>query len=164
MKVPDIKAVFEKLNIDVNSLGDENIRQAIVLLYNLVEDLSTTIRELQEENQRLRDENNRLKGEQPRPNIRTGKGGGREQGNISSEAERKDADKPSRKPRGSKIEKIKIDRIEICPVDRSILPEDAEFKGYDPVIVQDLKIEIFHSQCTRITYQAPPDYLFDMAA
>jgi hypothetical protein len=54
MKVPDIKAVFEKLNIDVNSLGDENIRQAIVLLYNLIEDLSATIRELQEENQRLR--------------------------------------------------------------------------------------------------------------
>ena len=141
MKVADIQAVFEKLNIDVNSLGDENIRQAIMLLYNLVEDLSSTIRELQEENQRLRDENNKLKGEQPKPDIRPGKGGGRDQGNVSSEAERKDADKASRKPRGSKIGKIKIDRIEVCPVDQRILPEDAEFKGYDPVIVQDLKIE-----------------------
>jgi regulator of replication initiation timing len=169
MKVPDIKAVFEKLNIDVNSLGDENIRQAIILLYNLVEDLSSTIRELQEENQRLRDENNRLKGEQPKPNIRPSKGGGREQGNISSEAERKDADKPSRNPRGSKIEKIKIDRIEICPVDRSILPEDAEFKGYDPVIVQDLKIgtdniefrkEMFYSESQKKSYrgQLPAGY------
>jgi len=169
MKVPDIKAVFEKLNIDVNSLGDENIRQAIMLLYNLVEDLSSTIRELQEENQRLRDENNRLKGEQPKPNIRPGKGGGREQGNISSEAERKDADKPSRKPRGSKIGKIKIDRIEVCPVDRSILPEDAEFKGYDPVVVQDLKIEtdnvefrkeVFYSESQKKSYrgQLPAGY------
>jgi regulator of replication initiation timing len=139
-------------------------RQAIVLLYNLIEDLSATIRELQEENQRLRDENNKLKGEQPKPNIRPSKGGGREQGNVSSEAERKDADKPTPKPRGSKKEKVKVDRTEICKVDRGILPEDAEFKGYESVIVQDLKIEIFHSQCTHITYQAPPDYLFDMAA
>jgi len=169
MKAPDIKAVFEKLNIDVNSLGDENIRQAIVLLYNLIEDLSTTIRELQEENQRLRDENNRLKGEQPKPNIRPSKGGGREQGNVSSEAERKDIDKPPLKPRGSKIEKIKIDRTEICRVDRSILPEDAEFKGYDTVIVQDLKIEtdniefkkeMFYSESQQKSYrgQLPAGY------
>jgi regulator of replication initiation timing len=114
MKVPDIKAVFEKLNIDVNSLGDENISRAIMLLYNLVEDLSSTIRELQEENQRLRDENRRLKGEQPKPNIRPNKDGGRGQGNVSSEAERKEADEPSRKPRESKIEKINVDRVEIC--------------------------------------------------
>ncbi len=100
MNVPDIKAVFEKLNIDVNSLEDENISRAILLLYNLIEDLSTTIRELQEENQRLRDEISTLKGEQPKPNIMPSKGGGREQGNVSSEAERKDADKPSCKPRG----------------------------------------------------------------
>jgi regulator of replication initiation timing len=141
MKVPDIKAVFEKLNIDVNSLGDENISRAIMLLYNLVEDLSSTIRELQEENQRLRDENSRLKGEQPKPNIRPNKDRGRGQGNVSSEAERKEADEPSRKPRESKIEKINVDRVEICRVDRSILPEDAEFKGHESVIVQDLKIE-----------------------
>ena len=63
MKVPDIKAVFERLNIDVNSLGDENIRRAIELLYNLIEDLCSGIRDLQEENQRLRDEVSRLKGE-----------------------------------------------------------------------------------------------------
>jgi len=155
MKVPDIKSVFEKLNIDVNSLGDENIRQAIVLLYNLIEDLSTTIRELQEENQRLRDENNRLKGEQAKPNIRPNKGGGREQGNISSEAERKDTDKSIRKCRGSKIEKIKINRVEICRVDRSSLPEDAKFKGYEPVIVQDVRIETDNVEFRKEVFYSP---------
>jgi regulator of replication initiation timing len=169
MKVPDIKAVFEKLNIDVNSLGDENVSRAIVLLYNLIEDLSSTIRELQVENQRLRDENSRLKGEQPKPDIRPNKDGGRGQGNISSEAERKEADRPSRKPRESKIGKIKVDRVEICRVDRSILPEDAEFKGYDTVIVQDLKIEtdnvefkkeLFYSKSQKKSYrgQLPVGY------
>ena len=169
MKAADIKAVFEKLNIDVNSLGDENISRAILLLYNLVEDLSSSIRELQEENQRLRDEISRLKGEQPKPNIRPNKDGGRGQGNISSEAERKEADKPSRKPRGSKIEKIKVDRIKTCRVDRDILPDDAEFKGYDTVIVQDLKIktdniefrkEVFYSASQKKSYrgQLPTGY------
>jgi regulator of replication initiation timing len=169
MKVPDIKAVFEKLNIDVNSLGDENVSRAIVLLYNLIEDLSSTIRELQMENQRLRDENSRLKGEQPKPDIRPNKDGGRGQGNISSEAERKEADRPSHKPRESKIGKIKVDRVEICRVDRSILPEDAEFKGYDTVIVQDLKIEtdniefkkeVFYSASQKKSYrgQLPVGY------
>lgn len=51
--------------IDLNSIQDvDAARRAIVLLFNLVEDLQVTIRELQAENQRLRDENNRLKGEQ----------------------------------------------------------------------------------------------------
>ena len=169
MKVPDIKAVFENLKIDVDSFGDENIRRAIMLLYNLIEDLSSTIRELQEENQKLRDENNKLKGEQSKPNIGPNKGGGREQGDISSEAERKDVDTLSRKPRGSKLDKIKIDRTQICRVDRSILPEDAEFKGYEPVIVQDLKIEtdniefrreVFYSASQKKSYrgQLPAGY------
>ena len=156
MKVPDIKAVFEKLDIDVNRLGDENISRAIMLLYNLVEDLSTTIRELQQENQRLRDEISILKGEQPKPNIRPSKGGGSGQGNISSEAERKDADQRSRRAaRGSKIEKVQIDRTEICRVDRSILPEDAEFKGYDSVIVQDVKIETDNIEFRKEVFYSP---------
>jgi hypothetical protein len=140
-----------------------------VLLYNLIEDLSATIRELQEENQRLRDEISTLKGEQPKPNIRPNKGGCKEMGNVSSEAERKDADKPAPKPRGSKKEKVRVDRTEICKVDRGILPEDAEFKGYESVIVQDLKIEtdniefrkeVFYSPSQRKSYrgQLPAGY------
>jgi regulator of replication initiation timing len=169
MKVSDIKAVFEKMNIDVNSLGDDNIRQAILLLFNLIENLSSTIKKLQEENQKLRDENNKLKGEKPKPNIRPNKGVGRGQGDVSSEEERKDTDKPPRKPREAKIDKIKIDKTQICRVDRSILPEDAEFKGYEPVIVQDLKIEtdniefkkeVFYSASQKKSYrgQLPAGY------
>lgn len=57
--------------IDLNSIQDvDAARRAIVLLFNLVEDLQVTIRELQAENQHLRDENNRLKGEQGQPNFK----------------------------------------------------------------------------------------------
>ena len=55
-------------NFDLNNIRDiEQTRRAIVMLFNLVEDLKTENRKLQEENQRLRDENNRLKGEQSLP-------------------------------------------------------------------------------------------------
>jgi hypothetical protein len=75
----------------------------------------------------------------------------------------------TRTPRGSKIEKIKIDRTEICRVDRGVLPEDAEFKGYESVIVQDLKIvtdniefrkEVFYSPSQGKSYrgQLPAGY------
>ena len=51
-------------DLDLSSIQDEGIRQCIVMLLNLVEDLKQENRALREENQRLRDEINRLKGEQ----------------------------------------------------------------------------------------------------
>ena len=57
-------------DFDPNSIQDENARQAILRLFDLIEDLAAENRKLREENQRLRDENNRLKGEQGKPNIK----------------------------------------------------------------------------------------------
>ena len=50
--------------IDLSNIQDENARQLIVRLMNLVEAVTTDLRNAQAEIQRLRDENNRLKGEQ----------------------------------------------------------------------------------------------------
>ena len=62
--------------IDLDQIQDvAQAKRAIVLLFNLVEDLQVTIRELQAENQRLRDENNRLKGEQGKPNFKPNRRG-----------------------------------------------------------------------------------------
>ena len=49
-------------NIDLNAIQDENARELIRQLLNLVEKLSADLRDAQVENQRLRDEVNRLKG------------------------------------------------------------------------------------------------------
>ena len=60
--------------IDLDGIQDlPGARRAIVQLFNLTEDLQTTIRQLWDENQRLRDENNRLKGEQGKPDIKPNK-------------------------------------------------------------------------------------------
>ena len=59
--------------IDLSGIHDENARQLVVRLLNLIEDLSADLRDAQAEIQRLRDEVNRLKGEQGKPNIKANK-------------------------------------------------------------------------------------------
>jgi hypothetical protein len=65
--------------------------------------------------------------------------------------------KTAKKPR------IKIDRTEYKYVDKSILPPDAEYKGYRIIIVQNIKfstdnveykLEYYHSESEKKTYEA----------
>jgi hypothetical protein len=36
---------------------------------------------------------------------------------------------------------IAIDREQKLEIDKALLPEDAQFKGYEDVVVQDIKLE-----------------------
>jgi len=66
--------MLDKLNpVDLSNIQDENARQLIVRLLNLVETVSADLRDAQTEIQRLREENNRLKGEKGKPNIKANK-------------------------------------------------------------------------------------------
>jgi regulator of replication initiation timing len=149
--------------IDLDQIQDvAQAKQAIVRLFNLIEDLQTTVRQLQAEVQRLRDENNRLKGEKGKPNIKPnqhGKGPG-QSSDHSSEAERH---KPQAWHKDSKLDKIQIDREEVLHLDPARLPDDAEFKGYEDTVVQDVVIhtdnvlyhkEKYYSPGERQTYLA----------
>jgi hypothetical protein len=107
------------------------------MLLNIVEELKTDNQKLREEVQRLRDENNRLKGEQGKPRIKANQPR-KEKGDHSSEKERQ---KPGRWTKNSKLDKIQIDREEVLEVEESKLPADAEFKGYEEVVVQDISIK-----------------------
>lgn len=127
-------------HIDPNDIRDlEGARQAIIHVLNLVEELASENRVLREENQRLRDENNRLKGEQGKPKVKPGKKPGSSSGatDHSSERERRTW-KP--RERRSKIDRIKVDREESLYLDRTQLPDDIESKGYEAVVVQDIRI------------------------
>jgi hypothetical protein len=57
-------------DIDLTGIQDENARQLMLRLLNIIEALSADLREAQAQIQRLRDENNRLKGEQGKPKIK----------------------------------------------------------------------------------------------
>lgn len=146
--------------IDTREIADESIRRTVEILLNLIEQQQAEIKELQSENQKLRDENNRLKGEQGKPDIKGNKNTGFKN-NHSSEKERKT---PTEHNKRSKNKTIKVDREEIVTYPKEKLPPDAEFKGYEEVIVQDILLkpdnvlfrkQKYYSPQTGKTYLAP---------
>ena len=160
-KLPAEKLVSGLLqSIDPKEIADERVRHTVELLLNLIEQLNTTNKHLEEEIQKLRDENNRLKGEQGKPDIEANKNIGFKK-NHSSEKERKI---PKERYKRSKNKSIKIDRKEIVVYPQEQLPVDAQFKGYEEIVVQDILLkpdnilfrkEKYYSPKTRKTYLAP---------
>jgi regulator of replication initiation timing len=124
-------------SIDPREIADPSVRQTIEILLNLIEELNSKVKSLEEENQKLRDENNRLKGEEGKPDIKANKTSGFKK-DHSSEKERKTPDKHTK---SSKNANIQIDREKILEYPKSELPPDAEFKGYEEVVVQDISLK-----------------------
>jgi len=146
-------------DLDLSGIEDEKARAIIGQLLNLIEELSTKLREAQAEIQRLRDEVNRLKGEQGKPKVK-GKTPKPPAADHSSEKERRTT-RPRHK--GSKKAEIRIDREVTLVIDAAKLPEDAEFKGYADVVVQDIRLTTdnvkfhkakYYSAKMRQSYQA----------
>jgi hypothetical protein len=144
-------------DIDPNKIEDPHAKQCIVTLLNLTESHLEQIRLLKEQNQLLRDEIARLKGQQGKPNIKPNKPAV----DHSSEAQRRTPTVWQKRP---KRDFLQVTCTCDVPVDRSTLPSDAEFKGYEEFHVQDLKLvwenicfrrEKFYSKSTNQTYLAP---------
>ncbi len=134
---PD-KSVSQLLqSIDPREIADSSLRQTIEILLNLIEELNSKVKNLEQENQTLRDENNRLKGEEGKPDIKANKTSGFKK-DHSSEKERKT---PSKHTKSCKNANIQIDRERILEYPPSELPPDAEFKGYEEVVVQDILLK-----------------------
>ena len=164
--------MFEDFDLD-KIQNIEQARKCIVMLLNLIETLKSENRGLREQVQHLRDENNRLKGEQGKPNVKANRrkqtSSDRSSGEQSDHSSERERHKPKKWKKGRKLDQVKIDRVEVLHVDPESLPEDAEFKGYKEVVVQDLEIrtdnvlfrkEKYHSPSERKTYLAelPPGY------
>jgi hypothetical protein len=130
----------------LSRIPDENTRELIERLLNLIEKQAADLRDALREIQRLRDEVNRQKGEQGKPKIK-GNPSKPPTADHSSEPERKKA--RSRHQR-SKNAQIRIDREQKLAINPALLPEDAEFKGSADVIVQDIRLGtdnvLFHKE------------------
>src|SRR5947209_3014512 len=136
-------------DFDPTTIEDERLRQVFISLMNLVEHLSLKVAQQAEEIQRLRDENNRLKGEQGKPKILPNT---KANTALSSEKERR-ASKPHHK--ANKHAQIRIDRVEVVKVEQEHLPADAQFKGYDDVIVQDVEFRTENIRFRKEKYYSP---------
>lgn len=166
MNRQEIKKTLDELTADVDSIEDKKAVTIIKILVNLVEMLLEENALLREENQKLRDEINRLKGEKGKPDIRGQSRGGENSGssNHSSEAERNKRGRGNHKNRGKGKKDIHIDRRITMALDKTQLPDDARFKGYETRIIQDLKIitdnvevklEVYYSRALKKTFIAP---------
>ncbi|WP_413172145.1 IS66 family transposase [Anabaena azotica] len=136
--------------IEPKGIADESMRRTVEILLNLIEQLQAEVKELRAENQQLKDENNLLKGEKGKPDIKANKKGFTN--NHSSEKERKI---PKKHSKGSKNETIKIDREEIVKYPQDKLPADAEFKGYQEVIIQDITLATDNILFRKEKYYSP---------
>jgi hypothetical protein len=146
-----LKATLDKLSEDIESITEEKIKSIQRTLLNLLEAMISENDQLRAENQQLRDEINRLKGEQGKPNIRKQT---RENQNFSSENER-NGNRKKKKKKQRKKNKISIDRVEFCTLDKNQLPPDAVFKGYYPVVVQDIIIKTDNIEFKKAIYYSP---------
>ena len=137
-------------DLDLNTITDlENAIAVIHQLLNLVESFNQENQELKRQLQELRDEISRLKGEQGKPKIRPQK---KPSKNNSSEKERKE---PEERNKGTKNDRIKTHDTQVCYVDKSVLPKDAQFKGHERVIVQDVKFEAHNTSFLKEKYYSP---------
>jgi Transposase IS66 family len=138
-------------SVDPSQIADESVRQTVELLLNIIEQLNASLKELERENQQLRDENNRLKGEQGKPNIKANSKKGFKP-DHSSEQERKT---PKEHRKSHKKETLTVDREQVLTIPKEDLPEDAQFKGYAEVVIQDLIVSTDNIRFLKATYYSP---------
>jgi len=137
-------------DLDINNIRDlDDSLDFIRKLLNLVETLTQENQGLKRQIQELRDEINRLKGEQGKPKIKPNK---KKSEQYSSEKERK---KSKKRKKCTKKDRIKTHERRICYVDKSLLPNDAQFKGYDRVVVQNIKFEAHNTLFLKEKYYSP---------
>jgi hypothetical protein len=137
--------------VQLKSIQDPAAKQAIQLLANLYEQALTDNDALRAENQRLKDEIHRLKGEQGKPNIKPNKPNPPNTDHSSEEQRRK----PTSASKSAKNHTIVIDRTQRLPVDPATLPEDAQFKGYETHLFQDLVLKTDNIVFERAKYYSP---------
>jgi hypothetical protein len=155
MNSSEITNILDSLKINPDEISNKKDAEAFRILLQIIEELCIELNALKAELQKTRDELNRLKGEQGKPKIPISK---QKPIDFSSETERKSLNPPFEKKSKEKLSKIKIDAIEVCPVDKSTLPEDAIFKGYDPVVVQDIIITTKNTLYKKEVYYSPSQH------
>ncbi len=144
----DIQKSIEEINASINSVTDPAAKIIISQLLNIIEVLMQENKMLKEENQKIRNEISQLKGGNGKPNIRP-----QSKQALSSEKERKKK-KKNKKSKNNK-KNIKINHTVELTVDANMLPEDAVFKGYQTVVVQDILIQSNNTLFKKEVYYSP---------
>ncbi len=149
MDIKEIKTILEAITKELGTIKDTKAVLIIKTSLNLVENLVAANEALQKTVQSLKNEINRLKGEQGKPNF----SGKKPKRDISSRKNLKK--KKKKKFKKKKVGTIKIDREMVCKVDKTELPDDAIFKGYQETVVQDIVVKTDNINFKKEVYYSP---------
>jgi hypothetical protein len=145
--------------IDLAGIEDERVRAIVGWLLNVVEDLRGELKKAHQENAYLRERLGLRRGGEGKPGDKPDSSP--PQATHSSEKERKE---PKERTQGAKLSEIRIDKEVKLDLDRTTLPPDAQDKGYEAVVMQELRIvtgnvrfwrKKYYSASTGKTYLAP---------
>jgi len=150
----EISQILTSLKINPDEIPDTKESQTIRILLHIIEELNEEVQALKAELQKTRDELNHLKGEKGKPKFSVSK----KNKDVSSENERKTPIPRGERKSKEKLSKIKINVTEDCKVDPSILPEDAELRYYDTVVVQDIIITTKNTAYRKEVWYSPSQH------
>jgi hypothetical protein len=153
MDLKQIRVTLSQITKELDSITDPKAVSIIRTLLSLIEVFVAENMRLREEVQQLKNEINRLKGEQGKPTIRPQTKDVIDNQNHSSEKQRKTP--KDKKAKGKKKGKISIDRQVTLKLDKSKLPKDAQFKGYETTVIQDLVIKTDNVEFKRAVFYSP---------
>jgi hypothetical protein len=131
-----IDALLDQVQkIDLTGIEDAGVRSIVGLLLNVVEDLGGELRKAHQEIAFLRERLRLGQGGTGKPGDKPGSSPS--QPARSSEKERKE---PLERIKRAKLSEIQIDKEVKLDLDRATLPPDAQDKGYEAVVVQELRV------------------------
>jgi hypothetical protein len=136
------------INVDPDKIDFQDIdavKKIIIALLGTIEYLVQRDIKLREENQQLRDEIATLKGEKGKPKIRP---------NVPARENPVPKPKSERWSKGSKKDKVKVDRQVTVPV-KGTLPSDARFMCYRKVVIQDVILKTDNVEYLLERYYSP---------
>lgn len=158
-------------DLDPDALSEAQFRDLFPRLLAFCEESAAAVAQLQAEVKRLQSEIARLKGEHGPPNRGGGRGGDsggcggvinpvEEPANHSSEQERREREKRKPRQKQRKLPRISLDRTVNLDAFPEGLPKDAEFKGWEAVVIQDLILKTDNVRFLRAKYWSPSQGTF----
>ncbi len=135
-----------RVNLKLPNISEDEKTPAVVQLLELIEQQVSIVQQQAEQIQLLKDEIARLKGHNPKPDIKPSSLGKKE----------KDKSKKENSKRAGSKKKKKTAQLQIhdtIPIPLENIPEGAKFKGYNPFVVQGLRIKLHNTRYLLATYE-----------